>query len=104
MSSKRLLIGCAVGFGSLLLVTGGRAEEMKKPEKSGFEFTLPVYLAEGLELKVNTPATAELLERAEAQCVDATCKQRVSRCKQDIDHCVLVVPREALKENRKEAD
>jgi hypothetical protein len=102
---KRLLVGCALGVvGLLFLAISGQAEEAKKGEEGKFLFTLPVYLAEGLELKVDTPATEELLERASAQCIDAACKARVDRCKQDIAHCLLVPPRAALKENRKEAE
>lgn len=104
MSSKRLLIGCIAGFASLLFLAAAAAQDAKKAEEGKFIFALPVYLAEGLELKVETPATEELLERAAVRCIDDTCKQRVSKCKQDIEHCLLVPPREALKENRKEAE
>lgn len=105
MPSKRLLIGCLVGCVSMLfLAKAGLAGEAKEAEQGKFSFVLPVYLAEGLQITVNTPATDELLERASAQCVDETCKQRVAACKKDVSHCVLVPPREALKENRKEAE
>jgi hypothetical protein len=104
MRCKGLVIGFVVGFASLLLTAGGQAEETKKAEGSQFVFTLPVYLAEELQIRVNTPATKELLERADAGCVDETCKQRVSKCRKDVAHCLLVVPPEAMKENRKEAE
>ena len=105
MPSKRIWIGCLVGAVSLLLLAGsGLAEDTKKAEQGKFNFVLPVYLAEGLQITVNTPASEKLLERASAQCVDETCKERVAACKKEISHCVLVPPREALEENREEAE
>lgn len=122
MSYKRLLVGCVLGVASLLfLVAGGHAEEAKKAgetkkagqaKKAGrakkkggkFVFVLPVYLAEGLQLTTHTPATKELLERADAQCIDDACKEQVSKCRQDIPQCLLAIPRKAVQENREEAE
>ena len=65
-------------------------------------WTLPVYLTEGMQLKKDTPATAELLQKAKDQCIDDQCNQQVAKCKADMANCVLSPNPEALKENRLE--
>ena len=65
-------------------------------------WTLPVYLTEGMQIKKDTPATAELLQKAKDQCIDDQCNQQAAKCKADIANCVLSPNPEALKENRLE--
>ena len=98
---KRTLMGyvavmtCVLG----LSATSYAGDAPKKQKK--MVWTVPVYLAEGLQLKKATPATAELLDRALNQCIDDTCKAQVAKCKAS-PRCVLTPPAEALKENRME--
>lgn len=63
---------------------------------------LPTYLSEGLQVKMETPATEDLLKRAEVACLDDECKKDLARCKADMAKCVLVPSREAVHENEQE--
>ena len=93
-------VGCALAAVTVLVLArsgyGGEAGANK------MVWTLPVYLTEGMQIKKDTPATAELVQKAGEQCVDAQCNQQVAKCKADIANCVLSPNPEALKENRME--
>jgi hypothetical protein len=67
-----------------------------------FNWTLPVYLSEGLNIRVQTKATAELMEKAGYQCIDADCKAQVAKCKANLAKCTLQPSREAVVETKDE--
>jgi acyl dehydratase len=67
-----------------------------------YKWTLPVYLAEGLKVTMETKATEDLMKRAAVQCIDAECKQQVAKCQADLANCVLVPSPEAVRENENE--
>jgi hypothetical protein len=80
-----------------VVMTAGAAGAADK-----FSWTLPVYLAEGLKVNMETKATADLMKRATVQCIDDACKQSVAKCSADLANCTLVPPREAVRENENE--
>jgi hypothetical protein len=51
---------------------------------------LPVFLAQGLKINLETPATEELLKKADMQCIDDACKRDVAACRKAMPNCVLV--------------
>ncbi len=65
---------------------------------------LPTYLAEGLQVKMETKATEDLLKRAEVQCIDDECRKDLARCKASVSNCLLVPSREAVHENEQESN
>lgn len=67
-----------------------------------YKWTLPVYLAEGLKVTMETKATEDLMKRAAVQCIDAECKQAVAKCTATLATCVLIPPPEAVRENENE--
>lgn len=83
-------------LGAVVLLAGAAMAADK------FSWTLPVYLAEGLKVNMETKATADLMKRALVQCIDDSCKQSVAKCSADIANCTLVPPREAVLENEDE--
>jgi len=80
----------------VLLVAGAAAAA------DAFKWTLPVYLAEGLKVTMETKASADLMKRAAVQCIDDACKQSVAKCSADLANCTLIPPREAVRENENE--
>ena len=67
-----------------------------------YKWTLPVYLAEGLKVTMETKATEDLMKRAAVQCIDAECKEAVAKCTANLANCVLVPSPEAVRENENE--
>lgn len=93
---RTTVLGAAAGLALLCGAAGARAADQHVVWK------LPTYLAEGLQVKMETRATEDLLKRAEVQCIDDACKQDLARCKANMAKCLLVPSREAVQENERE--
>jgi hypothetical protein len=65
-------------------------------------FKLPVFLAQGLKIDKETPATADILKKAEVQCIDDACKKQVADCRKALPNCTLVPSAESVHESEVE--
>jgi hypothetical protein len=95
MSRKLSTLLPVVAFASATLATAAYAGDAPKDK---YVWVPPVAVTQALNITVETKATAELLNKAAEQCVDADCKQHVEECRKRLATCVIVPSRESVHE------
>ena len=62
----------------------------------------PVNVTQALNIRMETKATAELLEKADEQCTDNDCKKQVEECRKVLNDCVIVPTKASVGESEVE--
>ena len=94
MNSKLVLM-----LATLSIATATYAGEAKDTKH---RWVVPVYVSQALNIRVQTPATEELLKKVGEQCIDEECKKQVAECKAVLKDCILQPSRESVKESELE--
>jgi len=62
----------------------------------------PVDVTQALNIKVETKATEALLKKADEQCFDADCHEKVATCRKQLATCVIVPSKASVHEQEME--
>jgi hypothetical protein len=84
---------------ALAIATAAHAGEAKDAKH---RWVVPVYVSQALNIRVETPATEELLKKVGEQCIDESCKKQVAECKAVLKDCILQPSRESVRESEVE--
>jgi hypothetical protein len=87
---------------ALAMLAAATAAHAGDAKDAKHHWVVPVYMSQALNLRVETPATEELLKKASEQCIDDSCKQKVAECRKVLKDCILQPSRESVKESEHE--
>ena len=96
-----MILKLVFALATLAAATAAYAGDAKKDDAK-HHWVVPVYMSQALNIRVETPATEELLKKASEQCIDDSCKQKVAECRKVLKDCILQPSRESVKESEHE--